>query len=152
MKRLAALAALAAASHAGACGYIPADLMQWTRYYARGFGLDERLVAAVIWNESRYCVNALSPKGAIGLGQLMPGTAAGMGIDPYDPVHNIYGTARYLRQQWDTFGDWQLALAAYNAGPGNVKKAGGIPNFPETINYVTKVLATYEAFTHTTLP
>lgn len=131
----------------GAAEYqIPKPLYDWTRYYAYAYGLEPGLLMALIWTESTYCQSLVSPKGAIGLGQLMPGTAKGMGINPYDPVHNIYGAARYLRAQYDTFGDWTLALAAYNAGPGNVRTYGGVPPFPETVNYVNKVFRYYEQF------
>ncbi|MGV8475861.1 lytic transglycosylase domain-containing protein, partial [Pseudomonas aeruginosa] len=75
--------------------------------------------------ESRGDPNAVSPKGARGLGQLMPATAAELGVDPTDPRQNIFGTARYLSQQLDRFGSVPLALAAYNAGPGTVERVGG---------------------------
>lgn len=76
----------------------------------------------------------------MGLGQLMPGTAAELGVDPNDPYQNVEGAARYLSQQYGTFGTWPLALAAYNAGPGAVQKYGGIPPFAETQAYVPKIL------------
>jgi soluble lytic murein transglycosylase-like protein len=127
-----------------ACGKeIPPDLYAWTYHYANSFGLEPDLLAALIWTESRYCIEAKSSAGAIGLGQIMPGTATYLGINANDPVQNIYGAAKYLREQWDTFGDWYKALAAYNAGPGNVKKYNGIPPFRETQNYVTRVLTIY---------
>ena len=130
-------------SYSFACGYIPQNLYDWTTYYARGFGLDPDLVASVIWIESRYCPKAVSHAGAIGLGQIIPTTAKSLGVNPEIPVENIYGTAKYLRQQWDTFGDWNLALAAYNAGPGAVRKYNGIPPYKETQHYVYYVLWTY---------
>jgi soluble lytic murein transglycosylase-like protein len=126
-----------------ACGYIPVNLNNWTAYYARGFGLEPELLTALIWTESRYCVDAISPAGAIGLGQLMPGTARLLGVDPNDPVQNIYGAAKYLRTQWDTFQSWPLALAAYNAGPDNVRRYRGVPPFAETQKYVRLVLNAY---------
>ncbi len=126
-----------------ACGYIPVNLNNWTAYYAHGFGLEPELLTALIWVESRYCVDAISPVGAIGLGQLMPGTARLLGVDPNDPVQNIYGAAKYLRTQWDTFQSWPLALAAYNAGPDNVRRYGGVPPFAETQKYVRSVLNVY---------
>ncbi len=90
-----------------------------------------------------FCPTAVSPAGAIGLGQLMPGTAAILGVDPWDPAQNLWGTAKYLRQQYDTFGDWELSLAAYNAGPNAVRKYRGVPPFTETQSYIRRVLSVY---------
>ena len=99
------------------------------------------LLEAVVWQESRWRAQARSPKGAIGLAQLMPGTARDLGVDPRDPHGNLAGGARYLRQQLDRFGgDVEHALAAYNAGPGRVLRAGGIPPIAETQSYVRAVL------------
>ena len=109
---------------------------------AREEGVDPDLFLRLIQQESSFNPDAVSSAGAIGLGQLMPGTAADLGVDPYEPEENLRGSARYLRQQLDTFGDTTLALAAYNAGPGNVRKYGGIPPFEETQNYVSKILGT----------
>ncbi len=102
-------------------------------------GLDPRLLAALVWSESGFRADAVSHAGAIGLAQLMPGTAAGLGVDPHDPAQNLDGGARYLRQMLDRFGDTSLALAAYNAGPGRVASAGGIPAIAETRAYVAVV-------------
>ena len=106
-------------------------------------GVDPDLFMRLISAESSFNPNAVSTAGAYGLAQLMPGTAADLGVDPTDPVQNLRGGARYLRQQIDKFGDTSLALAAYNAGPGNVSKYGGIPPFEETQNYVNKIMGGY---------
>lgn len=103
-------------------------------------GVPVDLFLRLVNQESRFNPNAVSPAGAMGLAQLMPGTARDLGVDPNDPVQNLTGGARYLRQQLDTFGQPDLALAAYNAGPGNVRKHGGIPPFKETQNYVSTIL------------
>lgn len=108
---------------------------------AREHGLPPRLLAAVAWQESRGRADAVSPKGAIGVMQLMPGTARRLGVDPHDREDNIRGGARYLRQQIDRFGSVPLALAAYNAGPGAVHRYGGIPPYRETRSYVASILA-----------
>ena len=122
------------------------ELLELTAFYANGFGLDEHLVQAVVWVESGFCATAVSPAGAIGLGQLMPGTAAVLRVDPWDPAQNLWGTAKYLREQYDTFGNWELSLAAYNAGPGNVVRYRGVPPFTETQSYVRRVLSVYRNY------
>lgn len=105
-------------------------------------GVPVRLFDALVAHESRYQPFARSPAGAMGMAQLMPGTASYLGVsDPWDPVENLRGGARYLREQLDRFGSWHLALAAYNAGPGNVDKHGGVPPFAETRSYVRTILA-----------
>lgn len=105
-------------------------------------GVPVRLFDALVAHESRYQPFARSPAGAMGMAQLMPGTANYLGVsDPWDPVENLRGGARYLREQLNRFGSWHLALAAYNAGPGNVDKHGGIPPFAETRSYVRTILA-----------
>ncbi|QGG96988.1 transglycosylase SLT domain-containing protein [Actinomarinicola tropica] len=104
-------------------------------------GIDPRILSAVARVESGYDPTAVSPAGARGLMQFMPATAAGMGIDPMDPAQAIDGAARYLTSQLRDFGSLELALAAYNAGPGAVRRHGGIPPYAETQNYVTKVMS-----------
>jgi soluble lytic murein transglycosylase-like protein len=107
-------------------------------------GIDGRLLAALVWTESNFTPTAVSSAGALGLSQLMPGTAAGLGVDPWDPVANLLGGATYLRRQMIRFGSVELGLAAYNAGPGRVQAAGGIPAITETQLYVIRVLERYE--------
>ncbi len=110
--------------------------------YASIYGLEEALIYAVIRAESNFDPNATSPAGARGLMQLMPGTAAEMGVtDIFDPTQNVAGGAQYLSKMFGLFKDKQLALAAYNAGPENVKRHNGIPPFQETQQYVKSVLA-----------
>nr|WP_086492712.1 lytic transglycosylase domain-containing protein [Novosphingobium panipatense] len=109
---------------------------------AAKYDISPALFEAVVWQESRWNEAARSPVGARGLAQLMPGTAAQMGVNPGDPMANLEGGARYLRMQLDAFGgDIEKALAAYNAGPGRVQKAGGIPRIRETQAYVAAIMA-----------
>jgi soluble lytic murein transglycosylase-like protein len=110
--------------------------LSMARDAARRHGIPEDLFLRLVQQESGWNANAVSHKGALGLAQLMPGTAAMLGVNPGDPAQNLEGGARYLRQQFNTFGDWRLALAAYNAGPGAVQQFGGIPPYRETQNYV----------------
>jgi soluble lytic murein transglycosylase-like protein len=110
------------------------------------YGLPTGLLDALIWTESRYNPLAVSGAGAAGLGQLMPGTARELGVfNRFDPRTNLMGAARYLRQMLDKFGMVHLAIAAYNAGPGAVERAGGIPLNGETPSYVRNVLAFWGA-------
>ncbi|ADE85551.1 lytic transglycosylase domain-containing protein [Rhodobacter capsulatus] len=102
-------------------------------------GVPEDLFLRLVQQESGWNPGAVSPKGATGLAQLMPGTAQLLGVDATDPIENLDGGARYLRMMYDRFGDWRLALAAYNAGPEAVDKADGVPNYEETTNYVKVV-------------
>lgn len=106
------------------------------------FGVDRNLVDAVAWQESRYNPRALSTAGAVGVMQLMPGTARQLGVrNPHDVEQNVVGGTAYLRQQLERFGNnVPLALAAYNAGPGAVTKYGGIPPYRETQNYVRQIM------------
>lgn len=106
------------------------------RAMARKHGVPEDLFLRLVQQESGWNAGARSYKGAQGLAQLMPGTAAKLGVNPADPVQNLEGGARYLRMMYNTFGDWRLALAAYNAGPGAVAKYRGVPPYRETANYV----------------
>ncbi|WP_341907898.1 lytic transglycosylase domain-containing protein [Sandarakinorhabdus limnophila] len=108
---------------------------------ARRHGLPPALLRAVAWQESRGRAGAVSSKGALGVMQLMPATAAFLGVDPLDEKDNLRGGAMFLRQQLDRFGSVPLALAAYNAGPEAVKRFGGIPPYRETRLYVASILA-----------
>lgn len=108
---------------------------------ARALNMDPRILEAVARAESGGSQDAMSPAGAVGVMQLMPETARGLGVNPYDLEQNILGGGMYLKRQMDKFGSLPLALAAYNAGPGNVEKYGGIPPFRETREYVANVLS-----------
>lgn len=125
-------------SAAGREAWIPA-----VREIAANHGLDPALFESLVEQESAFNPTAVSRAGAQGLTQLMPATAKMLGVsDPFDPIQNLDGGARYLAQMLNQFdGDERLALAAYNAGPGAVKRNGGIPPFTETQNYVAKVMA-----------
>ena len=110
------------------------------------YRLPSGLLQALIWTESRFNPMAISPAGAAGLAQLMPGTARYLGVvNRHDPRASIDGGARYLREMLDKFGAIHLALAAYNAGPGAVERAGGIPRNSETPGYVRSVLGRWQA-------
>lgn len=108
---------------------------------ANTYNIPEDLFMRLITQESGWNPKAISPKGAIGLAQLMPGTAQLLRVDPNVPTENLQGGAHYLRMMYDKFGSWRLALAAYNAGPEAVEKYRGIPPYKETQNYVTRILA-----------
>jgi soluble lytic murein transglycosylase-like protein len=110
------------------------------RHAARRHGVDAPVFAALVWSESAFRPTVVSHAGAIGLAQLMPGTARGSGCRPVGPEQNLDGGARYLAMQVGRFGSLELGLAAYNAGPGNVIKYGGIPPFAETQIYVVRVI------------
>ena len=118
------------------------------REASQKWNVDESLIRAVIKQESGFDPKATSWCGAQGMMQLMPETAAGLGVkDAYDPQQNIMGGARYLRSLLDRFdGNISKALAGYNAGPGAVEKAGGIPPYQETQNYVANVLDNYRRY------
>ena len=130
-----------AVTHAGVTAG-PANWQPRVAELAAKYDISPALLEAVVWQESRWNPRAVSPVGARGLAQLMPGTARMMGVNPDDPHHNLEGGARYLRMQLDTFdGDLEKALAAYNAGPGRVIRAGGIPAIRETQLYVRAIMA-----------
>ncbi len=108
---------------------------------ANEYGVDPQLALAVAQQESNYNPGAVSSTGAVGVFQLMPATAAGLGVNPYDSTDNITGGVKYLSQLQDQFGgNTQLMLAAYNAGPGAVAKYNGVPPYPETQNYVDTIM------------
>lgn len=108
-------------------------------------GVDPALLASVAQIESAFDPTAISSAGAQGLMQFMPATAGEMGVDSFDPASAVDGAARYLRRELDRFGSVELALAAYNAGPGAVQRHGGVPPFAETQRYVDKVLDVLES-------
>ena len=122
------------------------DLNTIIQEAAGKYHLDEKLIRSVIQHESNYNKDAVSHAGAEGYMQLMPGTARGLGVtDSFDARQNIFGGSNYLRQMLNRYdGNTSLALAAYNAGPGDVDKYGGIPPFTETQNYVKRVMGQYQ--------
>jgi len=126
----------------------PAQIDALVEQNASTWQVDPALIKAVIANESGFNATATSNVGAQGLMQLMPETAASLGVrDAYDPVQNVAGGTRYLRGLLDRFGgDKRLAIAAYNAGPGAVEKYGDIPPYRETRNYVQNVLASFDKY------
>ncbi len=140
-----ALSQLSAISGAGDEEGAFGSIIQLTAGY---FGIDANLIRAIIKQESDFNPRALSPKGAKGLMQLMPETAAELGVDEaFDPAKNIFGGAKYLQQMLSKYrGDLDLALAAYNAGPATVDRAKGIPDIPETKRYVAQVRKYYENY------
>ncbi|MBU3259651.1 lytic transglycosylase domain-containing protein [Roseovarius sp. PS-C2] len=110
--------------------------LQMAKDAARRHGVPEDLFLRLVQQESGWNAGARSHKGAIGLAQLMPGTARVLRVNPHDPYENLEGGARYLAEQYRAFRSWRLALAAYNAGPAAVEKYGGVPPYKETRNYV----------------
>ena len=118
---------------------------------AQKYGIDPAVLKGLIKQESGFNPNAGSPAGAQGLTQLMPGTAASLGVsDVHDPAQSIDGGAHYLKMQLDRFGgDYSKALAAYNAGPGAVQRYSGVPPYSETQNYVKNVLAFADQYRQT---
>ncbi|MEX0320287.1 MULTISPECIES: lytic transglycosylase domain-containing protein [unclassified Ruegeria] len=113
--------------------------LQMARDAARRHNVPEELFLRLVQQESGWNPHAKSHKGALGLAQLMPGTARALGVNPKDPYQNLDGGARYLARQYRKFKSWRLALAAYNAGPEAVQKYGGVPPYAETKNYVKKI-------------
>jgi len=116
--------------------------LEVARAAAHRHGIPENLFLRLVQQESGWDTGALSHAGAIGLAQLMPATAARLGVDPHDSHDNLDGGALYLSQQYRRFGDWRLALAAYNAGPEAVVAHDGVPPFAETRGYVRAILGT----------
>ena len=114
--------------------------LEMARAAARRYGIPEDLFLRLVQQESGWNARAVSHKGAIGLAQLMPATARGLGVNPNDPAQNLEGGARYLRTQFDRFRSWRLALAAYNAGPEAVARYDGVPPFKETQGYIRAIL------------
>jgi soluble lytic murein transglycosylase-like protein len=131
----------------------PASVQPLIAAAAGRTGLPTELISAVMATESGYQPYAVSPTGALGLMQLMPDTARSLGVeDPLDPLQNVLGGSEYLRRQLDRFGSVEKALAAYNAGPGAVEKHGGVPPYPETRNYVERIMDRLRHWSHRAEP
>jgi len=137
-----------AAAATAAAPVPPAQIDSLVQQNADIWQVDPALIKSVIANESSFNANATSPVGAQGLMQLMPETAASLGVkNPYDPAQNVAGGTRYLRSLLDRFkGDTRLAVAAYNAGPNAVEKYGDVPPYAETQNYVQNVLGSLDRY------
>lgn len=129
------------------------DLARHLLLTAARWKVDTNMLAAIVTVESSWHTHAVSYAGAIGLGQLMPGTAATLGVNPHDPAENLQGAARYLRGLLETFGSnpnrYALVFAAYNAGPLAVQRYGGVPPYYETQHYVLKVLRAWNVLRST---
>jgi soluble lytic murein transglycosylase-like protein len=121
-------------------GQYRGEYLELAKAAARRHGVPEDLFLRLVQQESGWNHVAVSTKGATGLAQLMPGTAELLNVDINDPQENLDGGARYLRRMFDRFGDWKLALAAYNAGPEAVEEHDGIPPYPETKDYVASIM------------
>ena len=118
-------------------------------YASSEYQVDPILITAIMEAESGFDFHAVSPVGAIGLMQLMPSTAAYLGVNPHNPLENIIGGTKFIKSQLGRFKDWGTysvtdAVAAYNAGPGAVEKYGGVPNYAETVQYVINVARNYK--------
>lgn len=145
-----------AVAKAPAPAAVPAVAGTTPRDFTREAGLQQgipaQFIESVLATESAYRADAVSPKGAIGLMQLMPGTARSLGADPHDPRQNVAAGARYLRELLVKYADHDdqvlRALAAYNAGPGAVDKYHGVPPYPETSAYIRRVLKNYAKLQH----
>ena len=126
---------------------VPDEYKAYFEEAARTYGVDQNLLEIIAAKESNFISTATSPAGAMGIMQLMPSTAEGLGVsNPYDARENIMGGAKYIVQKINEYnGDVSLALAAYNAGSGNVAKYGGIPPFTETQNYVAWIMDRYNS-------
>ncbi|MBM9547475.1 lytic transglycosylase domain-containing protein [Leptospira sp. 201903074] len=128
-------------------GNKPTDILGTIESIAKSQGMDPNLVKAMVKAESNFKPQAVSPKGAMGLMQLMPETAESLGVaDPFDPEDNIGGGVKFLKGLMKEFKDPEKAIAAYNAGPGAVKRYKGIPPYEETQKYVNKVKRYYKDF------
>lgn len=126
---------------------VPPQLAGLIQEQAQAQGVDADLLKAIMKNESNFNPKAVSPVGAQGLMQLMPGTAAGLGVsDSFDPAQNIAGGAKYIKGLLTKYQSVPKAVAAYNAGPGAVDKYHGIPPYKETTQYVKKVMQSYQAY------
>lgn len=143
---LAILLLIAAGGFVAATWVMPAIYDEKAKPFLKAFSdaeakykLPNGLLNRIAYQESRYDPSAKSGAGAIGLMQFMPATAADFGIDPTDPFQSIDAAGKYLSNLYGQFKDWKLAIAAYNAGPGNVSKYGGIPPFAETQEYVASI-------------
>src|ERR1035437_2348442 len=136
----APVAVAAAEASAMAIAPLPPTPLELADAAADRYGLPRELVRSVMAAESGFQPLAISPKGAIGLMQLMPGTAQALGRDPHDPAQNVDAGARYLRDLLEKYNyGLRHALAAYNAGPGAVDKYNGVPPYRETINYISRI-------------
>jgi soluble lytic murein transglycosylase-like protein len=132
-------------------GWQSRDLARRVLVNAERWRIDATMLVAIVTVESSWHTHAVSSAGAIGLGQLMPGTAALLGVNPHDPKQNLFGAARYLRGLMQRFGSrrYSLVFAAYNAGPKAVSEYGGIPPYDETESYVVRVLETWKQLAKT---